>query len=110
MSYRDECMELAVAVALGFPEPLCAPRVARLLLRDAATIQRHAENACNHEVTPQEVARSKQAMDRIVKLLANYPKVGVRFGGDPRGHCVKLRLASGRYNSWDGESWGVPTP
>ena len=32
-------------------------------------------------------------------------------GGDPRGYCTKLRLKSGRYNTWGGaeDGWGVPT-
>lgn len=33
----------------------------------------------------------------------------VKFDTDPRGYTIKLKLPSGRYNSWDGESWGVPT-
>jgi hypothetical protein len=109
MSYRDECMELAAVIATDFPEPLAAPRIARLLLRDAAVIQRHAVNQCNRETSPQEDARARQAADRILTLLAVYPGVGVMFGGDPRGYCVKLTLPSKRYNNWGGETWGIPT-
>lgn len=33
------------------------------------------------------------------------------FGGDPRGYTVKVKLPSGRYNTWGGkeDGWGVPT-
>jgi hypothetical protein len=110
MSYRVDCMELAAIVAVEFPVPMGAARVAKELLRDAAVIQRHSITGCNRETTPQEDARCNQAAARIRKLLSNYPGVGVDFGGDPRGYVVKLILPSGRYNNMGGEGWGIPTP
>lgn len=42
---------------------------------------------------------------RIGKPLAFVPV----FSGDPRGACVKIRVPSGRSDSWDGDGMCVPT-
>ena len=110
MSYRTECMEFAAVVASDFPEPVCAARVAGLLIRDAKVIQRHCVNACNREVTSQETARAMQAEHRMRKVLANYPGVELVVGGDPRGYCCKLLLPSKRYNTWGGAESGYGVP
>ena len=110
MSYRTECMELAAVLAVECKvQPTVAVRMAQALLRDAAGIQRHCVNACNREVTPQETARCRHAESRIRRLLESYD-VGVSLNGDPRGYCVKLHFASGRYNTWGGAESGYGVP
>ncbi len=111
MSYRDECMELAATLAVELHEPApVATRLAKALLKDAAGIQRYYETACNRQTTSPEIARARNAEKRIQALLRLYDKVYVRFGGDPRGLCVRLTFPSGRHNMWDGETYGVPVP
>ncbi len=111
MSYRDECMELAATLAVELHEPApVATRLAKALLKDAATVQRYAEAACNRQTTEIEIERARQAEKRIHAVLASYPfsTVHATFGHDPRGLCTRLRFASGRHNNWDGETYGVP--
>ena len=83
--------------------------LARSILRDAATIQRHAINECNREVTPGEVTRAEDCQRRILEACKPWG-IKPNFGGDPRGACVKLILPSGRYNSWGGPEDGYCVP
>ena len=83
--------------------------LARLILRNAATIQRHAVNACNREVSQAETDNQTRAEMRILEACEPW---GIKptFGGDPRGAVVKLLLPSGRYNSWGGREDGYCVP
>lgn len=80
--------------------------VSILVMRHANTIQRIAALECSVEMSEREAARvEKRAAAcerRIAEILAPY-NVTADFSGDPRGCCVKVRLPSGRANSWGGD-------
>jgi hypothetical protein len=79
------------------------------VLRDARTIHRLAEIACERELTSTEEKRDEIATARIGGRLAAYG-IESHFQGDPRGAVVKLRLPSGRANDFGGEGlFCVPT-
>lgn len=51
--------------------------------------------------TPYRAARD------AAEILADYGATVESVAGDPRGYCLKLRLASGRSNSMGSGIWGV---
>jgi hypothetical protein len=83
--------------------------LARLILRNAATIQHHAINLCNREVSAAEQTAAQRAKDRIEAACEPWG-IKPNFGGDPRGCCVKLLLPSGRWNSFGGREVGFCVP
>jgi len=118
MSYqkdRDEFVGVIVAeceLSVGNRAPentKCAVGLARLILRNAATIQRIAAAYCNRKTTPGEVEQYECCQDRIRKACEPW---GIKptFNGDPRGACVKLLLPSGRNNSFGGAECGFCVP
>lgn len=110
-SYQREREEF-IATMVGEGMDL---HTARLILRDAATVQRYAAEACNRELAKSERKREAEAMRRIalrIHVLRGHqqgPNWRVKFGGDPRGACVKIKVPSGRSNDWGGEGVCVPT-
>ena len=86
-----------------------AVALARLILRNAATIQRHATNCCNRETSMAETRRAAQCEEHIRQACKPW---GIKptFNGDPRGACVKLLLPSGRWNSFGGAECGFCVP
>lgn len=83
--------------------------LARLILRNAATIEQHAVDLCNREVSGDEVAANLPAANRIRAACEPWG-ITPRFSGDPRGSVVKLLLPSGRWNSADGKKDGFCVP
>lgn len=83
--------------------------LARLILRNAATIQRLAVDACNRELSKEEIKRGEDAEKRISDACKPWGIVP-NFNGDPRGCCVKLILPSGRWNSFGGAEDGFCVP
>ena len=83
--------------------------IARLILRDASTVQRLDITGCNRELTKREEKRMREACARIERRAADFG-MKVRWG-DPRGYSVGLILKSGKYNSMGGSEagYGVPT-
>lgn len=61
--------------------------------------------------TESDDAAAEKAAEKIAaeagRILAAYGAAVVSVSGDPRGHCLKIRLASGRSNSMDSGVWGV---
>ena len=86
-----------------------AVALARLILRNAATIQRIATAACNREMTHHMERQEAACRHRIINACKPWG-IMPRFSGDPRGACVKLILPSGRYNSWGGAEKGFCVP
>lgn len=107
MSYqRDREEFVAAVVEEGLPL-----KKARLVLRNAATVQRLAVKECNEELTASDRRRDQLAQARIRALVEPHG-IKPRFGGDPRGYCVKLLLPkTKKWNTWGGaeEGYGVPT-
>lgn len=81
----------------------------RLVLRDAATLQRLALKDCNEGLTADETNRERQAQVRITGRCAPHGITPV-YSGDPRGACVKLHVPSGKTNDWGQVGICVPTP
>ena len=81
----------------------------RLILRNAAMIQRLATKFCGRDLTPGEVKAQEHAKARIVAACKPW---GIKpdFQGDPHGACVKLLLPSGRWNSFGGQEDGYCVP
>ena len=112
-SYRTEREEFIARMVSEFRET--APHVvlgfARAIMRRANSVQRHAEAQCNGDTTEAQNRRAASAEAQIVECCQALGCT-VKFGGDPRGYCVRLILPSGKGNTWggDAEGWGVPTP
>ena len=56
--------------------------------------------------------KREESIERKVTALVESKGLTVSFNGDPRGGAIRLHLpadADGhkRYNSWDGETWGI---
>jgi len=69
-------------------------------------LQDYNERVCNRGLTSAEeanIAITQIAVTKDLKTLG----FGVKFNADPRGNAIKLKLPSGKSNSWDGESWVV---
>lgn len=114
--------------------------LARLILRNAATIQRCEELVCSSEAAdrdrvPCPAIKSGRdedcACDRYpdeehrdtprvqvqilrarqrIEAACRLWSIKLNFQGDPRGACVKLILPSGKWNSWGGEESGFCVP
>jgi hypothetical protein len=84
---------------------------------------RLCEKACNLVLNEKE----EELREMIESALANVFHVMTQSGDrgnerlawkdlrtgaqyDPRGRTLLLFLPNGKYNSWDGESWRIPTP
>lgn len=89
------------------------------LIKSAKILHRAANIACEREHTEKENKAGLLAQTRancaLMELwaLADFPadRKGplILFNnGDPRGSSIKLYPPDGSYNSWDGESYGVP--
>lgn len=120
---RDEFMAV---LAQEFPNvhPFAIVRHAKAMMRYGARHNRLAAMYCNGEggIT------SDNWQDHVKKpraaIAANYGALFVpdadayariarvngliEFSGDPRGATVKIKLPSGRTNSFGGEGWCVP--
>jgi hypothetical protein len=83
--------------------------LARLILRNAATVQRLAIEHCNRQLRPGEEKQWEAAKARIVDACKPWG-IRAKVNGDPRGCCVKLILPSGRWNSWGGKEDGYCVP
>jgi len=83
--------------------------LARMILRNAATLQRHAVIACNRQTTPGENRNALRAENRLVEACGPWG-IKPKLNGDPRGCVVKLVLPSGRWNGWGGAEDGYLVP
>jgi len=114
MSYqkdRDEFVGVIVGevISQGGRADTHSVDLARAILRDAATMQRLAVEACNRELTDGEKRQDDRCQLRIEAACTPW---GIKptFNGDPRGNVVKLLLPSGRWNSWGGKEDGYCVP
>ena len=79
----------------------------RLILRDAATVQRFAIEDCNRPLTDDERKRWEQAELRIIRRLMPF-EITVNDDYDPRGYATKLFLKFGKNNTMGDDGYGVP--
>lgn len=113
-----------LATEKGAPTPYRAARDAAELIRLGNRAARIAVNVCNGiprydpaagqvlaSWTESDDAKAEKARGRIkaraAEILADYGATVESVAGDPRGYCLKLRLASGRSNSMGSGIWGV---
>jgi len=104
---------------------------ARLILRDATTIQRWEEEECNGTIQVDDDDEKAERVSRYgsgesyrehrypIPHRCNQAKARIRkrmpqgfaavFQGDPRGACVKIKVPSGKYDDWGREGVCVPT-
>ena len=87
-----------------------ATDLARLILRNASSLDRLAVKQCNEPWTDGDEKQVEQARERINAACKTWGIVP-NYSRDPRGAVVKLLLPSGRHNSWGGaeEGFCVPT-
>ena len=66
------------------------------------------ERACDDaKMTEEYYNKTSASLERAVKEAAGEMGFDIRFNGDPRGAAICFVLPSGRYNSWDGETWRI---
>ena len=82
-------------------------RECRLLMRQAATLQRLAETACNRELTEREIRRQEKIQMDLIAILAPHD-CEATFSGDPRGCVVKIQVPDGYTNDFGNEGICVP--
>ncbi len=111
--------ELFDKLAPSIGVPFGAAGICSLVCRQAKLYCRIQEDWCSKEMTDQErcwTERKEFNIEfRIKKLISELPEVDgkpieVLFGGDPRGHTVKLLMPDGRYDSWGGVEHGIGVP
>ena len=78
------------------------------LMRYGATVGQLAETACNRELTEREIRKDEKVQMDIIEILAPHD-CSAKFGGDPRGCTVKIRVPDGYTNDWGQEGICVPT-
>lgn len=105
MSYQTDSIEFAAVLgADGVPADVITQ-----VLRDATALHRLAEHGCNYGLDATQAKRVDNLEARVSGRLAAYGVI-TEFDGDPRGAVVKLRLPSGRGNSFgDPSLYCVPT-
>lgn len=59
----------------------------------------------NGDIQDVEYTKKSTSIKAKVKIFADQLGFKVDFQNDPRGAAIMFYLPSGRYNSWDGESW-----
>lgn len=116
MSHSREREEF-VAVMLREGIPI---EVSRAIMRDAATLQRYAENDCNlenwrgsrHNSDLDECGcsscRRERAAERRIRERLKPFGASAQFQGDPRGPVVKVTVPSGYTNDYGHEGIAVP--
>ncbi len=97
-----------LSIAAGY---LITPSLLDPVWRMARRYAKMQRNACNIFYTDAEQVRIDKAEKRLEARIREAALqlggvVGVKFTGDPRGYCVRLMLASGRYNTWGGKEDG----
>jgi len=61
--------------------------------------------ACNGEIEDSAYENKTDKIESKVKVIAESLGFGISFNHDPRGAAICFILPSGKYNSWDGETW-----
>ncbi len=106
------------------PSPYIAARDAEALVRLGKRAAKIALDRCNGiqrydaaarqmlaSWTEADEARADKAAAKIeadaAAILEPYGATDIEATGDPRGFCLRFRLASGRSNSFGGKVWGV---
>ena len=71
-----------------------------------ASLNRLNELACNIELTSRQEARQENLENEAIEIIES-----LGFRGDtqrdPRGDAILVYLPSGKFNSWDGESYRI---
>ena len=76
------------------------------------TIPHDGAPAAVDPATLPAVARVQRVLDEMAAWTSPSRRVTIaEVGGDPRGYTLKLRLPSGKGNTWGGDEcgWGVPS-
>lgn len=88
-------------------------RAARIAVQQCNGIERYDSKAGRvlaswTEADEARAERQKDAIEKAATAILNpYGATKVSASGDPRGFCLRFRLASGRSNSFDANTWGV---
>lgn len=117
MNGRDEriCM-FVMMLRRNSPKVVSDTRVcdcAAELIKSAKVLHRIAVIECERDLTDREVKRAQAAERSAIETIQSLSETKSSWclqanSGDPRGSSIKLYPPDGSYNSWDGESYGVP--
>jgi len=77
------------------------------LHRHETTLSRYNEMDCNGEELSRYQRKREENIMSEIEGIAEKLGFEVRFNSDPRGGAIRFILPSGRYNTWDGETWGI---
>lgn len=97
---------------LGATYGMAVVGMATQLLRHGTTYARYQEDWCNVEMSEEETTRREAREGRLEARIAELCEpfdVQPVFGGDPRGHTIKLKMPSGFTDDWGKEGLCVPT-
>ena len=91
---------------LAYPELKDAARLQDKLYSLALQAGRNASMLCSASET--WVDQRPQLRAKVAALAARHGiSLDFELSGDPRGFSLKLRLPTGRSNSFGGEVWGI---
>lgn len=109
MSKRDE-IETVAMLAMAFQQTSTyreAFALASDVVKAARWLAKHAENACNRELSEREVKKAKILETAICAVILKRGWTA-EFGGDPRGFVVKLYGTGLPSNDFSGDgAFGV---
>lgn len=115
MSYQKDREEFITIMVHEFPDRDVYEVIAmaRNLMRKASTSERLANILCSVEMSEKRQARIEaedERNDAAIKRICDAWGLVPVLSGDPRGYTVKVKLPSGRSNTWGGSEhgWGVP--
>ena len=64
------------------------------------------ELACNYPLTSRQEKRLENLEKEAIQIIESLGFKG-ETQNDPRGHAILIYLPSGKFNSWDGESYRI---
>jgi hypothetical protein len=115
MSYQKDREEFIRVMLEEFPGRAHGEVIAMAkdLMRKASTSERIATVLCSVEMSEKRQARIEaedERNDAAIKRVCDAWGMVAVLSGDPRGYTVKVKLPSGRSNTWGGSEhgWGVP--
>jgi hypothetical protein len=101
-----------LSICSELPDSLTIPEkleVCNYILRCGASYGRMMEDDCNYGDEGGKRAKKEERLEkRLTEYLAQFNIVPI-FSGDPRGNTLKLKLPSGRTDSFGGDGFCVPT-
>jgi len=71
-----------------------------------ASLNRLNEIACSYQLTDRQEKRAENLENQAIEIIKHLGFEGATQN-DPRGNAVMIYLPSGKFNSWDGETFRI---